>query len=51
MDGCRDGIEKATVRAPGAMAPATSMSSITSASALSGVVGAFWPPSTETATT
>jgi hypothetical protein len=35
--------------APGATAPATSMSSMTSPSALSGVEGEFCPPSTETA--
>ncbi len=37
--------------AAGATAPTTSMSSITSPSALGSVPGEFWPPSTETAVT
>src|SRR6185437_4305436 len=45
------GAKYTAILAPGAMAPATSMSSATSPSALSGVVGAFVPPSTETETT
>jgi hypothetical protein len=45
------GAKYTAIDAPGATAPAISMSSATSASALQGRDGLFLPPSTETAVT